>query len=189
MATRSPIKQLAISCGGMASNPAGPQAADVLENLRQVAPGSPAAIDFTTIEVWTKSGLVTYASSVRDGSIDVTRSFCRLHGESDRDLDRRQIVRNLTDIDDGFLNGTRYLIMDRDSKFIAVFRQALEDEGIHSVRLPPRSPNLTPHIERFFRSLKQECLKRMVFFGEASLSQRRASVSGTLSSKTAIIRA
>ena len=37
------------------------------------------------------------------------------------------------------------------------------------VRLPPRSPNLNPNIERFMRAVKEECLQRMVFFGERSL--------------------
>jgi putative transposase len=38
--------------------------------------------------------------------------------------------------------------------------------------LPPRSPNLNAQIERYMRSMKSECLDRMVFFGERSL--RRA---------------
>jgi transposase InsO family protein len=33
----------------------------------------------------------------------------------------------------------------------------------------PRSPNLNAHLERFFRSLKEECLERMIFFGEKAL--------------------
>jgi len=40
---------------------------------------------------------------------------------------------------------------------------------VEAVRLPPRSPNLTPHIERFMRSVKDECLHRIIFFGERSL--------------------
>jgi putative transposase len=40
--------------------------------------------------------------------------------------------------------------------------------------LPPRSPNLNAHLERFLRSLKAECLDRMIFFGEPSL--RRAAI-------------
>ena len=48
----------------------------------------------------------------------------------------------------------------------------LERERVNFIRLPPRSPNLTPHIERFMRSLKEECLLTMIFFGETSL--RRA---------------
>jgi len=56
--------------------------------------------------------------------------------------------------------------MDRDAKFSEAFRVTLEQAGVKAVRLPPRSPNLTPHIERFMRSLKDECLHRMIFFGE-----------------------
>jgi putative transposase len=35
--------------------------------------------------------------------------------------------------------------------------------------LPARSPNLNPNLERFIRSVKEECLERMIFFGERSL--------------------
>jgi len=40
---------------------------------------------------------------------------------------------------------------------------------VEAVRLPPRSPNLSPHIERFMRSVKDECLHRMNFFGESAV--------------------
>ena len=40
------------------------------------------------------------------------------------------------------------------------------------VVLPPKSPNLNAHAERFVRSIKEECLNRIIFFGEQSL--RRA---------------
>ncbi len=59
--------------------------------------------------------------------------------------------------------------MDRDATFCESFRTMLRDEGIEPIRLPPRSPNLNAYVERFFRSLKSECLKRMIFFGENSL--------------------
>ena len=59
--------------------------------------------------------------------------------------------------------------MDRDTKFSDAFRKILEDEGTQSVRLPPRSPNLNPHIERFMKSLKGEALESMIFFGEKML--------------------
>ena len=42
----------------------------------------------------------------------------------------KQIARNLTDTEDGFLNGNRYLIMDRDAKFCEAFREILNDEGM-----------------------------------------------------------
>jgi len=72
-------------------------------------------------------------------------------------------------VEDGFLNGKRYLIMDRDTQFCAEFRSILKDQGVKSVRLPPRSPDLNPHIERFVRSLKEEALEKMIFFGEKML--------------------
>jgi len=83
----------------------------------------------------------------------------------------KQVARNLTTTH-GFLVDTRYLLMDRDTKHCEGFRSILEHAGVHCVRLPPSSPNLNAHIERFMRSLKEECLRRMIFFGEASL--RRA---------------
>ena len=64
--------------------------------------------------------------------------------------------------------------MDRDTKFCLAFRELLKDEGVKPLLLPPRSPDLNAFIERFFRSLKSECLSRMIFFGEKSL--RRAVV-------------
>jgi transposase InsO family protein len=60
-----------------------------------------------------------------------------------------QIGRNVTDAVDGMLNGKRYLIHDRDPLFTAEFLKMLADVGVKSVKLPPRSPNLNAHAERF----------------------------------------
>jgi putative transposase len=49
------------------------------------------------------------------------------------------------------------------------FRSVLVREGIQVVRLPARSPNLNAFAERFVRSIKEQCLSRMIFFGPASL--------------------
>ena len=57
----------------------------------------------------------------------------------------------------------------RDSKYSSAFRDLLKDAGVEIVRLPPRSPNLNAYAERFVRSIKDECLHRMIFFGERSL--------------------
>jgi transposase InsO family protein len=35
--------------------------------------------------------------------------------------------------------------------------------------LPPRSPNLNAFAERWVRSIKNECLSKLILFGEASL--------------------
>ena len=81
----------------------------------------------------------------------------------------KQMARNLTDPMAGFLRNKCYLLMDRDSKYSEAFRRMLMQAGVECIRLPPRSPNLTPHIERFMRTIKDECLHRMIFFGEQSL--------------------
>jgi transposase InsO family protein len=83
-----------------------------------------------------------------------------------------QIRRNLTDPLSGSLAENRFLILDRDSKFSRGFRDLLEEAGVEVVRLPYRSPNLNAYAERFVQSIKNECLSRMIFFGERSL--RRA---------------
>ena len=66
----------------------------------------------------------------------------------------------------------RVSTLDRDTKYSQAFRGFLEREGIDIIRLPPRSPNLNAYAERFVRSIKEELINRMIFFGEASL--RRA---------------
>ncbi len=43
------------------------------------------------------------------------------------------------------------------------------------VLLPPKSPNLNAHLERFHKSIKDEALNRMVFFGERLLRKVVAS--------------
>ncbi len=58
--------------------------------------------------------------------------------------------------------------MDQDAKFCESFRSFLSNEGVKSVRLPPRAPNLNAHLERFFGSLKTECLHRLILFGETA---------------------
>ena len=81
----------------------------------------------------------------------------------------KQVAKNLTDYKNGFLNGKRYLLMDRDGKFCPAFREIVKDAGTNPVQLPPKSPNLNVYIERFMRSIKSECLGKMIFFGEKSL--------------------
>ena len=80
-----------------------------------------------------------------------------------------QIARNLTDCEDGFLNGKRYILLDRDGKFCPMFREILKSAGVTPVILPPRSPNLNAHLERVHRSLKGESLSRLIIFGEKML--------------------
>ena len=83
-----------------------------------------------------------------------------------------QVGRNLIDSESGVLRGKRYLIIDRDAKYTEQFRRLVRESGTQVIRLPPMSPNLNAYAERFVRSIKYECLDRMIFIGQASL--RRA---------------
>ena len=129
-----------------------------------------AAVDFTTVEVWTKGGLSTFYLLF---VMELKTRKVHLAGitPSPHEQWMKQIAKNLTDFD-GFLLGKEYLLLDRDGKFCAAFKQILRDEGMAPLPLPPRSPNLNAHLERFMRSIKSDCLSRMIFFGEDAL--RRA---------------
>jgi len=68
-----------------------------------------------------------------------------------------------------FLKDASHLIMDRDASFIAMREFLEQNTDTEVVLLPPKSPNLNAYMERWFRSLKSECLSGMIFFGGQSL--------------------
>jgi hypothetical protein len=82
-----------------------------------------------------------------------------------------QVARNATMQDNGYLNGCRYLLHDRDQKFCREFRDTLAAGGVKCLPLPARSPNLNAHAERWVRSIKEECLQKLILFGERSLQR------------------
>ena len=73
-----------------------------------------------------------------------------------------QVARILTDYDDGFLKGKRFLIHDRDPLYTNDFHSILENSGVEPVKLQARSPDLNPYAERFVKSVKSECLDYMI---------------------------
>ena len=77
-----------------------------------------------------------------------------------------QQFRNLSVVTDEL---PRYLIHDRDSKYTRHADSLLEDAGTTVIRLPVRSPYLNGHAERWIRSLRQECLDRIILLNEAHL--------------------
>jgi len=127
-----------------------------------------AAVDFFTVEVWTSAGLITYyvLTFMRVASRKVWVAGITTSPDSRW---MGQMARNVTLADIGFLCGCRYLLHDRDAKFCAAFEGILEAAGIQVVTLPPRSPNLNAHLERGNRSVKEECLSKLILFGESSL--------------------
>jgi transposase InsO family protein len=81
----------------------------------------------------------------------------------------KQAARNLTDPEEGFLRGARYLIHDRDPLFTEGFEDILAASGVRAVKLPARSPNPNAYSERFVRSIKAECLAKIIPIGERHL--------------------
>jgi hypothetical protein len=84
----------------------------------------------------------------------------------------KQVARNATMEDRGALRDCRYLLHDRDTKFTRSFRTIIASGRVEPLALPARSPNLNAHAERWVRSVKEECLSKVILFGERSL--RRA---------------
>ena len=82
-----------------------------------------------------------------------------------------QLARNLTDPVEGCLRTASHLIHDRDPLYTRVFGEILTGGGVQPIRLPPKSPNLNAYAERFVRSIKEECLSRVVPLGEAPVRQ------------------
>ena len=127
-----------------------------------------AATDFFTIEAWTRWGLtrfiVLFLIDPSSRRVEIAGLARQANG-----LWMSQVARNLTEATDGFLAGKRYLIQDRDPLFTAEFVETLKTSGVKSVKLPPRSPNLNAHAERFVRTMKESCLERLILFGESSL--------------------
>jgi putative transposase len=88
-----------------------------------------------------------------------------------------QIARSTTQETWGNLHPRRYVLHDRDTKFCASFRSVLAAGGVKAIPLPARSPNLNAFAERWVRSAKQECLSRLILFGERPLSRALAEFS------------
>ena len=126
------------------------------------------AADFFTVEVWTKRGLqrivVLFFIDLATRKVEIAGVGSGANG-----LWMSQIGRHVTDAREGVLRGKRYLIHDRDPLFTREFIVLLEGIGVTSVPVPPRSPNLNAYAERFVRSIKESCLDRMIWFGEAAL--------------------
>src|SRR5664280_1161945 len=84
----------------------------------------------------------------------------------------QQMARNVTMEGCGTLQDCRYLLHDRDTKYTISFRAIIESGGVKTLPLPARSPNLNAYAERWVKSVKDECLSKIIPFGERSL--RRA---------------
>jgi len=127
-------------------------------------------MDFFTVEVLTWRGLVTYYVLF---VIQLETRRVSLAGITRHPTEEwmQQVARNLTDSESGALTHQKYVLHDRDMKFCSSFTASLSDGGVRPLKLPARSPNLNAFAERWVRSVKQECLSKLILFSEASLKR------------------
>ena len=119
------------------------------------------AVDFTTVEVWSPRGLVTFyvmiVMELKTRRVQIAGVTPNPHADW-----MRQGCRELTNEHDGFLVDASHLIVDRDNSFLALRDYLKTKTDINPVVLPPKSPNLNAFQERFFRSLKSESFGSVV---------------------------
>jgi putative transposase len=127
-----------------------------------------AGVDFFTVEVLTWRGLKTYyvLFFLHLETRRVTIAGITRHPTEQWTT---QLARNAVDDIDGVLRPIRFALHDRDTKFCASFRATLSSGGVQPLLLPARSPNLNAFAERWVRSIKSECLSKLILFGESSL--------------------
>jgi putative transposase len=130
-----------------------------------------AGTDFFTAEVLTLRGLVTYyvLFFIHLESRKVDIAGITVHPNEQW---MQQMARNATMEGCGTLRDCRYLLHDRDTKFTCSFRAIIRSGQVKTLALPAHSPNLNAYAERWVRSVKEECLSKLILFGERSL--RRA---------------
>ncbi len=127
-----------------------------------------AATDFFMVPVWTSRGLAMYrvhfVIDLLTRKVEITHIGCQYSGEL-----MLQIARNLTDAFEGFLTGKKYMLHDRDPLFTNAFRELLRSSGTIPFRLPVCMPMMNGYAECFVKSIKRECLDKIIFFSEAAL--------------------
>jgi transposase InsO family protein len=129
---------------------------------------SMAGCDFFTVESWTPKGLKRFFVFF---VIDIASRRVHIAGINSAPHEdwMVQLARNLTDPEHGFLKDKRFLIHDRDTLFTPQFRKTMRKGGVRTLKMPKQSPNLNAHSERFVQTIKNECLDKMIFFGEKHL--------------------
>src|ERR1700716_4233420 len=127
-----------------------------------------AGTDFCTAEVLTLRGLVTYyvLFFIHLESRRVDIAGITVHPD---ELWMKQIARNATMEGCGAPRDCRYLLHDRDTKFTRSFRVIIGSGRVEPLALPAPSPNLNAYAERWVRSVKEECLSKVILFGERSM--------------------
>ncbi|MBA3708764.1 MAG: transposase [Planctomycetes bacterium] len=131
-----------------------------------------AATDFFTVDVWSWLGKTTayvlFAIHLATRKVEILGVT-----EHPDEAFMKQIARNVTMDDVGWLKriGAKYLIHDHDTKFCESFVMLLKTGGVEAIKLPPNSPNLNAFAERWVRSVKSDCLRKITCLGFGGLGR------------------
>jgi putative transposase len=69
----------------------------------------------------------------------------------------------------GYEHPFRFLVHDRDTKFSHAFDEIFRTEGIKVIRTPVQAPNANAFAERWVRTLRTDCLDRILILGRRHL--------------------
>jgi putative transposase len=140
---------------GPAPRRGGPSWAEV---LRAQAHGI-VACDFFTVEtVWLRTLYVLFF--IEHGTRHVRLAGVTANPDG---VWMRQQARNLA-IEER-LENVRFLLHDRDTKFSGPFDEILREEGVRVIKTPVRAPRANAVAERWVRSVRNECLDRILVKG------------------------
>jgi hypothetical protein len=116
------------------------------------------ACDFFTVETLFLQTLYVLVF-IEIGTRRVHFAGCTAHP------DTRQVMWELEDRKPGI----RFLIRDNDTKFTQVFDAVLRSEGIDVIPTPYRTPNANAYAEQWIRSIRAECLDKLLIINQAHL--------------------
>jgi putative transposase len=131
------------------------------------------AADFFTTEVWTACGLVTYYTLF---VIELHSRRVHLLGSTPHPDEPfvLQTMREVTNDVDNVLRAGCVLICDRDRKWSPAVERFLGTAHVTMIRTPVLAPNCNAYAERFVRSIKEECVNRVIPLGERHLRRTLA---------------
>ena len=126
------------------------------------------ATDFFSVELLTKRGLircmVLFFIDIGTRKVEISGVKVDPDGKW-----MKQVARNITDFESGFLKDKRYLIHDRDPLFTKEFDEIVESSGVEIIKMPPFVPDMNPYAEKWVQSLKFECLNKIIFTNQTQL--------------------
>ena len=123
------------------------------------------ACDFLTVEtLWLKRIQILFFISLERRRIELLASTSTPDGAW-----VSQQARNLLMALGDREQPIRFLIHDRDRKFSRSFDELFRSEGIEVIRTPVRAPNANAFAERWLRTVRSDCLDRILILGRRHL--------------------